>query len=85
MQGLIPADYGSFAQSCFAKMANYPTPYCTEAEVAEAVFAAATEQAGRIRYAAGPDTRLVADLRWTTSEDHYLENMRKMFSPRAAV
>ena len=44
MQGLIPADYGSFAQSYFEKMANYPTPYCTEAEVAEAVFAAATER-----------------------------------------
>ena len=38
MQGLIPTDYGAFAQSYFAKMANYPTPYCTEAEVAEATF-----------------------------------------------
>jgi hypothetical protein len=37
------------------------------------------------RYPAGPDARLVADLRWTTSEDHYLENMRKMFSPPAAA
>ena len=84
MQGLIPADYGYFAQSYFEKMANYPTAYCTEAEVAEAVFAAATEQGSKIRYPAGPDTKLVADLRWTTSEDHYLETMRKMFRPRVA-
>src|SRR4029079_12497740 len=84
MQGLIPADYGAFAQSYFEKMANYPTPYCTEAEVAEAVFAAATEQGSKVRYPAGADTKLVADLRWTTSEDHYLEKMRTMFSPRVA-
>lgn len=81
MEGLVPADYGAFAHSCFAKMADYPTPYCTEEEVAEAVFLAATEDGRRIRYLAGPDTRLLAELRWTTSEDHYLERMRAMFEP----
>ena len=81
MQGLIPADYGSFAQSCFEKMADYPTPYCTEMEVAEAAFAAATEDGGKIRYPAGADTKLLAELRWTTSEEHYLAEMRDMFSP----
>ena len=50
----------------------------------EAVFAAATEQGSKVRYPAGADTKLVSDLRWTTSEDHYLEKMRKMFSPRVA-
>lgn len=85
MQGLIPADYGSFAQSYFAKMASYPTPYCTEAEVAEAVFAAATEEGSRIRYPAGPDTKLVSELRWSTSEEHYLTKMRKMFDPVGAA
>jgi len=81
MQGLIPEDYEAFAQAYFGKMADYPTPYCTEAEVAEATFAAATEEGGRIRYPAGPDTKLLAELRWTTSEDHYLERMREMFDP----
>lgn len=81
MAGLIPPDYGAFAQSCFAKMADYPTAYCTEAEVAEAVFAAATEDGGRLRYPAGADSRLLAALRWTTSEDHYLASMREMFGP----
>lgn len=84
MQGLIPADYASFAQAYFERMTSYPTPYCTEMEVAETVFAAATEEGKRIRYLAGPDTKLVADLRWTTSEDHYLEKMREMFSPSVA-
>jgi NAD(P)-dependent dehydrogenase (short-subunit alcohol dehydrogenase family) len=81
MQGLIPQDYEAFAQACFAKMANYPTAYCSEAEVAEASFAAATDDSARIRYLAGADTKLLADLRWTTSEEHYLARMRDMFGP----
>ena len=83
MQGLIPADYAAFAQSYFERIANYPTPYCSEAEVAEAVFAAATEAGHRIRYPAGADTNLVSHLRWSTSEDYYLARMRDMFGPSA--
>ncbi|AZO78146.1 MULTISPECIES: SDR family oxidoreductase [unclassified Bosea (in: a-proteobacteria)] len=85
MQGLIPPDYSSFAQSCFGKMASYPTPYCTEEEVAEAVFAAATDDGRKIRYPAGADTKLLAELRWSTSEDHYLQKMREMFGPELAA
>jgi NAD(P)-dependent dehydrogenase (short-subunit alcohol dehydrogenase family) len=81
MDGLIPAEYGAVAQACFAKMMSYPTAYCTEADVAEATFAAATETSGTIRYPAGPDTKLLAELRWTTSEAHYLKTMREMFGP----
>jgi NAD(P)-dependent dehydrogenase (short-subunit alcohol dehydrogenase family) len=83
MQGLIPVDYAAFAQSCFARIANYPTPYCSESEVAEAVFAAATDPGHRIRYPAGADTKLVSHLRWSTSEDYYLSRMRDMFGPSA--
>lgn len=81
MQGLIPADYGAFAQAYFGKMANYPTPYCTEVEVAEATLAAATEAGRRMRYPAGADTTLLARLRWSTSEEHYIDRMRAMFDP----
>jgi NAD(P)-dependent dehydrogenase (short-subunit alcohol dehydrogenase family) len=81
MQGLIPADYGDFAQACFARMADYPTPYCTEAQVAEATYAAATDEGRRIRYPAGADSNLLAELRWSTSEDLYLSRMRAMFEP----
>lgn len=84
MEGLIPADYSAFAQSCFAKMANYPTAYCTEEEVAAASFAAATEEGGAIRYPAGADSKFVAALRWTTSEERYLAKMREMFTPAQA-
>ena len=80
MEGVIPADYQAFARAYFDRMAHYPTPYCTEAEVAEAAFAAATEGGGRLRYPAGPDSRMLAELRWR-SEEHYLARMREMFVP----
>jgi len=82
MQGLIPADYTAFAQSCFERMMDYPTAYCSEADVAEATFSAATEAGTTIRYPTGSDTKLLAELRWTTSEAHYLTRMREMFGPR---
>jgi NAD(P)-dependent dehydrogenase (short-subunit alcohol dehydrogenase family) len=81
MQGLIPDDYSAFAQAYFGIMANYPTPYCTEAEVAEATLLAATEEGSTIRYPAGADSKMLAQLRWSTSEEHYLERMREMFRP----
>lgn len=81
MQGLIPEDYAPFAGAVFARMANYPTAYCTEAEVAEAAYAAATDEGLRLRYPAGADTKMLAALRWSTSEDHYLDRMRAMFAP----
>ena len=81
LKGLIPDDYGAFAQAYFQKLANYPTPYCTEAEVAEATFRAATDESRTIRYPAGADSKLLAELRWSTSEDHYLARMREMFAP----
>lgn len=81
MQGLIPADYAAFAQAYFGIMANYPTPYCTEAEVAEATLLAATEEGSTLRYPAGADSKMLADLRWPNSEERYLAKMREMFCP----
>ena len=83
MQGLIPADYQDFAQACFANMADYPTAYCTEAEVAEAVYAAATEESDRLRFPAGADSAMLAGLRWTAGEEAYRARMRAMFAPAA--
>lgn len=87
MDGLIPSDYAAFAQGCFGRLADYPTDFCSEADVAEAAFAAATENGLKLRFLAGPDTRMLADLRWSTSEEHYLVRMREMFEPamQAAV
>jgi short-subunit dehydrogenase len=81
MQGLTPAPYDEFTQAYFARMQNYPTAYSTEQDIVQAVFAAATESGERLRYPAGPDTNLLAHLRWSTSEEKYLAEMRRMFQP----
>lgn len=81
MQGLIPEAYAGFAQACFSRFANYPTALCTEAEVAEAVYAAATDNGFKLRYPAGADTKLLAHLRWSTSEEQYQQKMHEMFGP----
>ena len=81
MQGLIPQDYAAFAQAYFGIMGNYPTDYCTETEVADATFAAATDEGEAIRFPAGADSKMLAKLRWSTSEEHYLAKMREMFRP----
>lgn len=81
MEGLIPPPYSEFAQAYFQRIQNYPTDYSTEQDIVEAVFAAATDPGDQLRYPSGPDTKLLAGLRWTTSEENYLSEMRKMFKP----
>ena len=71
----------AFAQACFAKMADYPTDYCTPGEVAEAVHAAATDGTDRLCFPAGADSEMLAALRWSTSEDRYRARMRELFVP----
>lgn len=81
MEGLIPAGYGAFARGCFARMADYPTAFCGEDEVAAAVHAAATDPGRTLRFPAGADSRMLAALRWSGAEPHYLGRMREMFEP----
>lgn len=65
--------------------AHYPMKPSTEAEVAEAIFAAASDGTDRLRYLAGADTAEKARLRWSTSEDDYMDHMRRMFAARPAA
>jgi NAD(P)-dependent dehydrogenase (short-subunit alcohol dehydrogenase family) len=59
MQGLIPAAYVPFAQPIFAAFAQ-PSAITTEADVAEAVFRAATDLSGQLRFQAGADAVALA-------------------------
>jgi NAD(P)-dependent dehydrogenase (short-subunit alcohol dehydrogenase family) len=54
MQGLIPEAYAPFAQAIFAALGN-PTAVTTEKDVAEAVWRAANDPSGTLRYPAGAD------------------------------
>lgn len=59
MQGLIPTTYEAFAQPIFAAFAQ-PALTTSEHEVAEAVWRAANDETGRLRFPAGPDAVALA-------------------------
>jgi NAD(P)-dependent dehydrogenase (short-subunit alcohol dehydrogenase family) len=54
MQGLIPEAYAPFAQRIFAALTN-PAAVTTESDVAEAVWRAASDESGQLRFPAGAD------------------------------
>ncbi|NWE70688.1 SDR family oxidoreductase [Pseudomonas gingeri] len=59
MDGLIPPAYASFAQAVFASLAQ-SSARTTELDVAEAVWRAATDTTGQLRFAAGADAVALA-------------------------
>jgi len=59
MTGLIPDEYASFAGPIFAAFAK-PTQVTKESDVAEAVWHAAIDTTGQIRFAAGADAVALA-------------------------
>jgi NAD(P)-dependent dehydrogenase (short-subunit alcohol dehydrogenase family) len=62
MQGLIPEAYAAFAEPVFAAFAK-PVAVTTESDVAEAVYRAANDASGRLRFPAGPDAVALAQSR----------------------
>lgn len=65
MQGLIPEVYASFAEPIFAAFAR-PTAVTTESDVAEAVWRAANDRTGQLRFPAGADALALAQSRLAT-------------------
>ncbi|NWD06455.1 SDR family oxidoreductase [Pseudomonas gingeri] len=59
MDGLIPLAYAPFAQAVFASLAQ-SSARTTELDVAEAVWRAATDTTGQLRFAAGADAVALA-------------------------
>ncbi|CAJ96587.1 Short-chain dehydrogenase [Cupriavidus necator] len=59
MEGLIPEAYASCAQGIFASLSQ-PAAVTTEAEVAEAVWRAANDRSGLLRFPAGADAVALA-------------------------
>ena len=59
MEGLIPEAYAPFAQRTFASL-GHPTATTTETDVAEAVWRAANDVTGMLRFPAGPDAVALA-------------------------
>lgn len=63
----------------------YPMEPATEAQVASAIYGAASDGSDRLRYLAGADTAKKAAVRWSTSEDEYMAHMRGMFALRQSA
>lgn len=78
MDGLIPAAYSAYAGRVLESMREYLMPYTTEGDVAEAVYAAATDDGDRLRYTAGADSAMLAGLRRTLDEQAFMSRVRTM-------
>jgi NAD(P)-dependent dehydrogenase (short-subunit alcohol dehydrogenase family) len=59
MDGLLPAAYTPFAQRVFASLGDLPA-VTRESDVADAVWRAATDATGTLRFPAGPDAVALA-------------------------
>ena len=62
MHGVIPAAYAPFAEPIFAAFAS-PAAVTTESDVAEAVWRAANDTTGQLRFPAGADALALAQSR----------------------
>jgi hypothetical protein len=75
---LIPLAYSDYAARYLQSMQNYPTAYTSAEDVAEAAFAAATDGLDKLRYPAGADSEMLAELRRSLSEEGFIARIRTM-------
>jgi hypothetical protein len=61
MEGLIPEAYAPFAQRVLADF-EHPAAVTSESDVAEAVWRAANDASGQLRFPAGPDAVALVDV-----------------------
>jgi len=74
----IPAAYADFAGRYLQSMQAYPTAYTTADDVAAAVYAAATDGRDPLRYPAGADSVMLAELRASLPEQAFFDRIRSM-------
>jgi NAD(P)-dependent dehydrogenase (short-subunit alcohol dehydrogenase family) len=79
LPALLPAAYASYAERYLRSMREYPLTYTAAEDVAEAVYAAATDTSERLRFAAGPDSVTMAELRRSLAEQELMARVRTMF------
>lgn len=73
---LIPAAYADITGRYLKSMQEYPTAYTSAEDVAEAVYAAATDGLDKLRYPAGADSLMLAELRRSLSEEEFMARIR---------
>jgi len=78
MSERLPAAYAEFAGRYFESMQNYPTAYTTADDVATTVYTAATSSDARLRYPAGADSVMLAELRQSLPQQALMAHVRAM-------
>ena len=78
MRDLIPPGYQAYARQLMESMQS-PGLATTATQVADAVFAAATDDTDQLRFPAGPDSEHLAQARWRSSDEEFLAGMRSRF------
>ncbi len=74
----VPAAYADYAGRFFKSMQQYATAYTTEHDVAAAVYTAATDGRDQLRYPAGADSVMLAELRRSLPEQEFIARIRAM-------
>jgi len=74
----VPEGYKAYFDHALGAMIDYPFESTEELAVAEAVYRAANDETHRLRYPVGPDIEEYARLRWSTSEEEYLDGMHRL-------
>jgi len=77
-------DYKVFQENMntlFASFGDQKT--ATADDVAKTIYGAVTDNSHTLRYIAGPDLEPLVGLRNSTSDQEYIETMRKQFMPKA--
>lgn len=78
LAGLVPAPYADGVARYFQSMQESSTAYTAAEDVAEAVYAAATDGTAVLRYPAGADSVMLAELRDSMPETEFLARVREM-------
>ncbi len=74
----LPTAYVEHAGRYMKSMQTYPTAYTTAQDVAETVFEAATDDRDQLRYPAGADSQMLAQLRRSLPEHEFIARIRAM-------
>ncbi len=74
----IPSSYQSYFETIMSGMSNSQEEFTDVNQVANQIYIAACDESDRLRYPVGPDSEALSNLRWSTSEEVYLEAAREI-------
>ncbi|CAK4824589.1 unnamed protein product [Aphanomyces euteiches] len=79
----VPQSYKPYFDHMMQSMMNYPFENADENQVANQIYAAANDKSDKLRFLAGPDVEITAQLRWSESEEKYMTSMRDLLGQTA--